>query len=156
DVKPSASGVMQDDPLTKAAAVAAQRVATVGTSAPAKEASEAEALRTVAENMARRRTTPDLGAPPRAGTPEFAAAGRPPHYAGFVSRFVAFVIDLVILMVATTPVTLAVIFGVRIGLLASKAPVRFAETEEALSLLVGYAWLAMAVLYFAGLHRSTG
>ncbi|HEY2389045.1 MAG TPA: RDD family protein [Candidatus Binatia bacterium] len=121
-----------------------------------KETSEAEALRAVAENMARRRAAADVAAPPRAGTPEFAAAGRPPHYAGFVIRVVAFTIDLVILAAATMPLSLAVIYGVRIGLVASKAPVRFAETEEALAQLVGYAWLAMAALYFMALHRGTG
>jgi len=168
DVTASARPVTPDEPFAKAEAVAAQRAATVGAAPPSsagaasgaaaasKDASEAEALRAVAENMARRRAAPDFAAPPRAGTPEFAAAGRPPHYAGFVVRAVAFVIDLVILTIATMPVSLAVIYGVRIGLVASKAPVRFAETQEAMSQLVGYAWLAMATLYFAALHRRTG
>ena len=124
--------------------------------AAAKEASEAEALRAVAENMARRRGAPGVAAPPRAGTPEFAAAGRPPHYAGFVIRSVAFIIDLAILAAAMMPLSYAVIYGVRIGLVASKAPVRFAETEKALGQLAGYAWLAMAALYFLALHRGTG
>jgi uncharacterized RDD family membrane protein YckC len=163
DVTGSARAIPPDEPAAKAETVAAQRAATVGASSTsgasgpsAEEASEAEALRAVAENMARRRAAPDFAAVPRAGTPEFAAAGRPPHYAGFVIRSVAFVIDLAILAAATMPLSWAVIYGVRIGLVASKAPVRFAETEEVLSQLIGYAWLAMAALYFLALHRGTG
>jgi uncharacterized RDD family membrane protein YckC len=119
--------------------------------------SEAAALRSVAESMARRRlAAPDGVAPPRAGTAEWAAAGRPAHHAGFVIRLVAFAIDIVILGSFTVPLSMAVIYGVKSGLLASKTPVRFVETEEALSQLIGYAWLAMAALYFTMLHRSTG
>ncbi len=117
---------------------------------------EAAALRAVAERMTRHRAAPPVAAPPRAGTAAFAAAGRPAHYAGFVIRLVAFTIDMAILAVFTMPLSMAVIYGVKTGLVASKAPVPFAETEEALATLVGYAWLAMAAFYFAALHRSTG
>jgi uncharacterized RDD family membrane protein YckC len=118
--------------------------------------SEAAALRSVAERMARHRLAGADSAPPRAGTAAWAAAGRPPHHAGFVVRLVAFAIDIVVLGSFTVPLSMAVICGVKTGLFASKTPVRFVETEEALHQLIGYAWLAMAALYFTVLHRSTG
>ena len=118
---------------------------------------EAAALRSVAESMARqRRAAPGSVAPARAGTAAWAAAGRPAHYAGFVIRLVAFAIDIVVLGSFTVPLVVAVIYGVKAGLVASKTPVRFVETEDALNQLIGYAWLAMAALYFTMLHRSTG
>ena len=125
-----------------------------GAAKPAED--EAAALRGIAERMTQRRAAAEATAPPRAGTPEFDAARRPPHYAGFVVRLVAFMIDIAILAAFTVPLVAAVTYGVRTGLVASKAPVRFVETEEALSSLIGYAWLVMAALYFAFLHRSTG
>ena len=130
--------------------------ATRNVTPPRAENGEAAALRSIAESMTQRRAAAAAAAPPRAGTAAFNAAGRPPHYAGFVIRLVALAIDLVILSLCAMPITLAVTWGVRTGLLASKAPVRFVETEEALGLLVAYAWLATALLYFVALHRSTG
>jgi uncharacterized RDD family membrane protein YckC len=119
---------------------------------PSRQAeSEAAALRALAERMAQRRTRAAL----ETATP-LAAGARPAHYAGFVIRAVAFAIDLVVLGVFTTPLTLAGIAGVRAGLLASGTGVGFLETEEALPRLFALAWLAMAAIYFTALHAGTG
>ncbi len=112
---------------------------------------ETAALRAVAESMARHRGTERL-----APTALAASELRPVHRAGFVIRFVALAIDLVVLALFAGPLALAVIYGVKTGLVASKTTVRFVETEEALVQLVGYAWLAMVALYFAAMHRRTG
>lgn len=110
--------------------------------------SEAAALRVLAARIARRR---ELGDDPRP-----AARPRPPHQAGFVIRAVAFAIDAVVLGAFTVPLTIAGIYGVRAGLLASGTALRFIDTEEALARLLGLAWLAMATIYFTAMHSETG
>ena len=121
------------------------------TAIPSNDESEADALRQVAERISRRRALRDeIVGPPSAAT------ARPRHYAGFVIRLLAFAIDLFVLFVFTLPLAIAVIFGVRAGLLASGARVLFIDTEEVITQLVSVAWLAMAALYFVLLHRKTG
>jgi len=113
--------------------------------------SEVDALRTVAARMTHQRADSDtLAAAHRA------AGTRPAHYAGFVIRLVAFVIDAVVLAVFTVPLTVATIYGVKAGLLASGTDIGMPQTEEALGRLVAVAWLGMALIYFTALHRGTG
>jgi uncharacterized RDD family membrane protein YckC len=111
--------------------------------------SEAEALRTVAESMRRRRAASASFGAPQTGA-------RPAHYAGFVIRLVAFAIDALVLFIFTVPLTAAAISGVRVGLVASGTHVIFLDTQEALGRLITIAWLSMAAIYFAALHTGTG
>jgi uncharacterized RDD family membrane protein YckC len=69
-----------------------------------------------------RPTGTDVAAP-SAGYAPSAVAVRGATYAGFWLRFVAFIIDFIIIAVGTTPVRFALgaIFGVRIGLFGSRA-----------------------------------
>jgi uncharacterized RDD family membrane protein YckC len=113
--------------------------------------SDAEALRSIAERMTHARA-----ASATLAAAESAAGTRPAHYAGFVIRAVAFVIDGLVLTAFTVPLGIAGIYGVKAGLVASGTDVGFLETEEALGRLLGLAWLAMATIYFTALHRKTG
>jgi uncharacterized RDD family membrane protein YckC len=112
---------------------------------------DADALREVAERISRRRALRDaIVGPPTAPTI------RPRHYAGFVIRLLAFAIDLFVLLAFVVPLSVAVVYGVKAGLLASGTRIMFVDTEEAITELVSIAWFAMAALYFVLLHRKTG
>jgi len=112
---------------------------------------EAQALRELAERIALRRT----GTRTAASTP-YAVGNRPAHYAGFVIRLVAFAIDVVVLVAFTVPLTIAALYGIKAGLVASGAAVDLSQTEEALSRLISFAWLSMVVVYFTALHSAPG
>lgn len=117
----------------------------------AAEDAEAQALRELAERIALRRAASRVAAAqPRA------LGDRPAHYAGFVIRLVAFAIDVVVLVAFTVPLTIAAVYGIKAGLLASGAHVDLSQTDEALSRLLSLAWLGMAVVYFTALHSKTG
>src|SRR6266404_4824742 len=112
---------------------------------------EAQELRELAERIAERR------AASRALARQPHAPGeRPAHYAGFVIRLVAFAIDVVVLIACTVPLTIAALYGIKMGLAASGADVDLVQTEETWSRLIAVAWLAMAVIYFTALHSRTG
>ena len=112
---------------------------------------EIDALRGVAERMRRPRSAAEMLAAAHRAT-----GTRPAHYAGFVIRLVAFAIDAAVLGAFTVPLTVAALYGVEAGLVASGSSIELPETEEALGRLVGIASLAMAVIYFTALHRGTG
>src|SRR6185369_4943858 len=118
----------------------AHRAATVRADTDVDSDSDAAALRVLAARMAARRREFAEARP--------SPATRPAHYAGFVVRAVAFVIDAAVLTLFTVPLTIAGIFGVRIGLIASGTPLAFIDTEEALGRMLGIAWLAMATISF--------
>ena len=121
------------------------------TAIPADDESEADALRQVAERISRRRALRDeIGGPARASTV------RPRHYAGFVIRVLALAIDILVLFVFALPLSTAVVFGVKAGLLASGTRSVSIDSEAAITQLVSLAWFAMAALYFVLLHRETG
>ena len=84
-----------------------------------------------------------------------ARMGEEVRYAGFFLRFVAFMIDSLVLAFFTLPLALAGFVGVRLGLalIGRHAPV---DTEETLTSLVELGWLVMAGVYFTALHRSGG
>ena len=112
---------------------------------------DGDALRQVAERISRRRALRDaIVGPPSAPTL------RPRHYAGFVIRLLAFAIDVVVLFAFALPLSIAVVYGVKAGLLASGTRILFVDTEEAIVELVSLAWFGMAALYFVLLHRKTG
>ena len=98
---------------------------------------EAAALRAMATRL---RTT----APPRAARP-----------AGFVTRVLAFLIDLLVLGLFTVPLAVAGFAGMRVGLFTLGAPAPLGA-EEALESFLGLAWLVMAGIYFTALHRGAG
>jgi uncharacterized RDD family membrane protein YckC len=135
--------------LAEQAAGAESRAAALAEQAADVE-SEAAALRVLAARMAaRRRELADTDE----RTPR---AARPAHYAGFVVRVVAFVIDLVVLAIFTVPLALAGLYGVRAGLVASGSSLGLIDTEEALGRLLGLSWLVMATIYFTAMHSETG
>ncbi len=85
-----------------------------------------------------------------------AAGTRPAHYAGFVVRLVAFAIDLAVLAAFAAPLTVAGLYGIKIGLVLSGTTVELSQTEEAIGRLVAWAWLGMALVYFTTLHSGGG
>jgi uncharacterized RDD family membrane protein YckC len=132
-------------------ALASARGDATTTTTTTSDDAEAQELRELAERIAARRAASRaLAAEPRA------PGERPAHYAGFVIRLVAVAIDVVILVAFTVPLTIAALYGIKVGLVASGADVDLVQTEETWSRLIAVAWLAMAVIYFTALHSRTG
>jgi uncharacterized RDD family membrane protein YckC len=77
------------------------------------------------------------------------------HYAGFLSRVVAFLIDGAVLGAFGIPLAAAGYWGIRAGMLVlgRTAPV---ETDESVMTMLMLAWFAMATVYFTVLHASYG
>ena len=76
-------------------------------------------------------------------------------YAGFLVRVAAFVIDGLVLVLFSVPLTAAGYFGIRAGLmvLGKTTPI---ETDETFVEILLLAWFVMATIYFTALHRSHG
>jgi uncharacterized RDD family membrane protein YckC len=77
------------------------------------------------------------------------------HYAGFVSRAVAFLIDGALLGAFGIPLAAAGYWGIRAGMmfLGRSAPI---ETDESVMTMLMLAWFVMATIYFTVLHASYG
>jgi len=77
------------------------------------------------------------------------------HYAGFLTRVVAFLIDSTVLGAFGVPLAAAGYWGIRAGMLVlgRTAPV---ETDESVMTMLMLAWFAMATVYFTVLHASYG
>src|SRR5882672_10105034 len=136
----------------RAVAVDLERARTArGDGTTTSDDAEAQELRELAERIAERR------AASRALARQPHAPGeRPAHYAGIVIRLVAFAIDVVVLIACTVPLTIAALYGIKMGLAASGTDVDLVQTEETWSRLIAVAWLAMDVIYFTALHSRTG
>lgn len=77
------------------------------------------------------------------------------HYAGFLARVVAFLVDGAVLGAFGVPLAAAGYWGIRAGMLVlgRTAPI---ETDESVTTMLMLAWFAMATVYFTVLHASYG
>lgn len=77
------------------------------------------------------------------------------HYAGFVIRALAMLIDLLVLAIFTVPLTTAGLLGVKLGAQTLGIDVPLG-VEEPLALIVLGGFGVMALVYFSALHAGDG
>jgi uncharacterized RDD family membrane protein YckC len=101
-----------------------------------------------------RSAAPDL--PPFPGYRPPVEAPPPVEYAGYLVRAMAMAIDVGVLSAFAIPLALAGIFGIRAGMMTLGQPVSTVGAAEIMTTLVSKAWVAMAIIYFAAMHRGDG
>jgi uncharacterized RDD family membrane protein YckC len=142
-VTPAATPPPASDPLATAVTTAAPpspatRVVTKSTVEQlSPTVDQAAILRDLAERLQARKPEPVI------------------HYAGFLSRAVAFLIDGALLGAFGVPLAAAGYWGIRAGMLflGRSAPI---ETDESVMTMLMLAWFAMATVYFTVLHAAYG
>lgn len=77
------------------------------------------------------------------------------HYAGFLIRGAAFLIDSAVLAGFGAPLAAAGYFGLRAGMMVAGQSTAIEADETLLTILIA-AWFAMATIYFTVLHRTYG